>query len=80
MDNAPVGSVETVETIHLLGSIANFLLTLTLVMICYALLYGAYRLFLAKRKPEGDRKRIVPLIIMLALAIGLGYTAKSFLF
>lgn len=77
MEESPVGSVETVETVQLLGAISNVILTGTLIMLAYGLLYGAYRLYLHLGK-RGDAPRgRLHLLILFPLALALGFLAKS---
>lgn len=77
MENSPVGSAETVETVKLLGAISNVILTGTLIMLAYAFLYGAYRLYLHVKK-RGDAPRGRAHLVIFPLALALGFLAKSF--
>lgn len=76
MEKPPVGSVETVETLHLLGAISDVILTATLMMLAYGVLYGAYRLYLHLRK-RGETPNSRVHLILLPLALVLGYLAKA---
>lgn len=77
MEESPVGSVETVETVQLLGAISNVILTGTLIMLAYGFLYGAYRLYLHLRK-RSDAPRGRAHLVIFPVALALGFLAKSF--